>query len=106
MIELSGIPSEKKVNIISREERQEFVRLIRRLPVTLTGLRGYNEAVITKGGVKVREIDPATMESKLVKRLYFVGEVLDVDALTGGFNLQIAWSTAYAAGMAIGKEKK
>lgn len=106
MIELSGIPSEKKVNIISREERQEFVRLIRRLPVTLTGLRGYNEAVITKGGVKVREIDPATMESKLVKGLYFVGEVLDVDALTGGFNLQIAWSTAYAAGTAIGKEKK
>lgn len=106
MIELSGIPSEKKVNIISREERQEFVRLIRRLPVTLTGLRGYNEAVITKGGVKVREINPATMESKLVKGLYFVGEVLDVDALTGGFNLQIAWSTAYAAGTAIGKEKK
>ena len=106
MIELSGIPSEKKVNIISREERQEFVRLIRRLPVTLTGLRGYNEAVITKGGVKVREIDPATMESKLVKRLYFVGEVLDLDALNGGFNLQIASNKAYAAGMAIGKEKK
>ena len=75
--------------------------LIKNLPVTLTGLRGYNEAIITKGGVKVKEIDPATMESKLVKGLYFAGEVLDLDAVTGGFNLQIAWSTAYAAGMAV-----
>ena len=67
----------------------------------MTGLRGYNEAIITKGGVKVKEIDPSTMESKLVKGLYFAGEVLDLDAVTGGFNLQIAWSTAYAAGMAV-----
>lgn len=101
MIELSGIGEEKKVNVISREERQKFVPLIKNLPVTLTGLRGYNEAIITKGGVKVKEIDPATMESKLVKGLYFAGEVLDLDAVTGGFNLQIAWSTAYAAGMAV-----
>lgn len=101
MIELSGIGEEKKVNVISREERQKFVSLIKNLPVTLTGLRGYNEAIITKGGVKVKEIDPATMESKLVKGLYFAGEVLDLDAVTGGFNLQIAWSTAYAAGMAV-----
>lgn len=71
------------------------------MPVTLTGLRDYNEAIVTKGGVKVKEIDPSTMESKLIKGLYFVGEVLDLDALTGGFNLQIAWSTAYAAGISI-----
>ncbi len=101
MIELSGIGEEKKVNVISSEERQKFMSLIKNLPVTLTGLRGYNEAIITKGGVKVKEIDPSTMESKLVKGLYFAGEVLDLDAVTGGFNLQIAWSTAYAAGMAV-----
>lgn len=101
MIELSGIEEEKKVNVISREERQKFVYLIKNLPITLTGLRDYNEAIITKGGVKVKEIDPSTMESKLVKGLYFSGEVLDLDAVTGGFNLQIAWSTAYAAGMAV-----
>ena len=66
--------------------------------MTLTGLRDYNEAIITKGGVRTKEVDPGTMESKLVKGVYFAGEVLDLDALTGGFNLQIAWSTAYAAG--------
>ena len=101
MIELSGMDEEKKVNIISREERQRFVSLIKNLPVTLIGLRGYNEAIITKGGVKVKEIDPGTMESKLVRGLYFAGEVLDLDAVTGGFNLQIAWSTGYAAGMSV-----
>lgn len=101
MIELSGIDPEKKVHEISREERQNFVRLIKQFPATLTGLRDYREAIITKGGVKVKEIDPATMESKLVSGLYFAGEVLDLDALTGGFNLQIAWSTGYAAGNAI-----
>ena len=97
MIELSGIPPEKKANEISREERQEFVRKIKDLELTATGLRDYNEAIITKGGVAVKEINPSTMESKLVKGLYFIGEVLDLDAVTGGFNLQIAWSTAYAA---------
>ena len=66
--------------------------------MTLTGLRDYNEAIITRGGVRTKEVDPGTMESKLVKGVYFAGEVLDLDALTGGFNLQIAWSTAYAAG--------
>lgn len=103
MIELSGIPAGKKVNVISRGERQRFVQLIRNLPATVVGLRDYNEAIITRGGVNVREVDPATMESKLVKGLYFAGEVLDLDALTGGFNLQIAWATAYAAGTAIGR---
>lgn len=101
MIELSSIDPEKKVNVISKEERQHFAYLIKHLPITLTGLRDYNEAIITKGGVKVKEINPSTMESKIVKGLYFVGEVLDLDALTGGFNLQIAWSTAYAAGISI-----
>ena len=67
----------------------------------MTNLRGFNEAIITRGGVKVKEIDPGTMESKLVNGVYFAGEVLDLDALTGGFNLQIAWSTAYAAAMGI-----
>lgn len=101
MIDLSEISPEKKVNEISREERQKFVSLIKHLPLTVTGLRDYNEAIITRGGVTVKEVNPSTMESKLVSRLYFAGEVLDLDAVTGGFNLQIAWSTAYAAGQAI-----
>lgn len=101
MLELGGIDSEKKVNSIEKEERKQFVHLIKHFRMTLTGLRDYPEAIITKGGVNVKEIDPGTMESKLVKGLYFAGEVLDLDALTGGFNLQIAWSTGYAAGNAI-----
>ena len=101
MIELSGIDPEKKVNVITKEERLGFVRLIKGLTCTLTDLRDYNEAIITKGGIKIKEVDPGTMESKLVKGLYFAGEVLDLDAVTGGFNLQIAWSTAYAAGTGI-----
>ena len=99
VIELSGIPEEKKVNEVTKEERLHFVRLIKDFRMTLTGLRGYNEAIITKGGVSVKEIDPGTMESKLVKGLYFAGEVLDLDAVTGGYNLQIAWSTGYLAGV-------
>lgn len=101
MLELSGIPEEKKVNEISREERREFGALIKNFEMTLTGLRSYKEAIITKGGISVKEIDPGTMESRKVQGLYFVGEVLDLDALTGGFNLQIAWSTAAAAGNAV-----
>lgn len=101
MLELGGIDPEKKVNSIEKEERKQFVHLIKHFCMTLTGLRDYPEAIITKGGVNVKEIDPGTMESKLVKGLYFAGEVLDLDALTGGFNLQIAWSTGYAAGNAI-----
>ena len=97
MIRLSGISPEKRVNEITREERQRFLRNMKELELTIEGLRGYNEAVITKGGVSVKEIDPATMESKKVPGLCFIGEVLDLDALTGGFNLQIAWSTAVAA---------
>ena len=101
MIALSGIHEDKKVNEISREERERFVRLIKNVSMTITASRGYNEAVITRGGVSVKEINPSTMESKKVKGLYFIGEVLDLDALTGGFNLQIAWSTAYAAAMGL-----
>ena len=101
MIELSGISPEKKVNEISKEERRRFVELIKGFQMTVTGLRGFQEAIITKGGVSVKDVDPGTMESRHVKKLYFAGEVLDLDALTGGFNLQIAWSTGYAAGNSI-----
>lgn len=102
IVELSGIPEEKKVNEITREERKKFTDLIKDFSMTLTGLRSYNEAIITKGGVSVKEIDPGTMESKLVKGLFFAGEVLDLDAVTGGFNLQIAWSTGFLAGTYAG----
>lgn len=97
IVRLSDIDGNKKVNEITKQERQKLVSLIKGLELTITGLRGFNEAIITQGGINVREINPTTMESKLVKNLFFAGEVLDVDALTGGFNLQIAWSTGYAA---------
>lgn len=100
MTELSGIHPDKKVNEITKKERKAFAGLIKELPLTVTGTRGYEEAVITRGGVAVREVNPSTMESKKVRGLYFAGEVLDVDALTGGFNLQIAWSTGHLAGAA------
>lgn len=101
MVERSQIPPEKRVNEISREERRKLIYEIKNFELTITGLRDYNEAIITKGGVHVKEIHPSTMESRLVSGLYFAGEVLDLDAVTGGFNLQIAWSTAYAAGSSI-----
>ena len=101
MLDLSEINPEKKVNEISKEERLSFVHLIKNLTMTISGLRDFNEAIITQGGVKTKEINPSTMESKIVPGIYYVGEVLDLDALTGGFNLQIAWSTAYAAGSNI-----
>ena len=105
IIELSGIEEEKKVHEITKEERLSLLRLIKDFHMTLTGLRGYNEAIITKGGISVKEIDPGTMESKLIKNLYFAGEVLDLDAVTGGYNLQIAWSTGYLAGISAGQDK-
>lgn len=101
MMKRSGIDPEKKVNLISREERQQLVNATKDFTFTITGLRDFNEAIITRGGVKVKEINPQNMESKLVSGVYFAGEVLDLDALTGGFNLQIAWSTGYAAGSNI-----
>ena len=99
MVRLSGIDPEKKVNEITREERREFVHLLKELPLTVTGTRGYEEAIITRGGVSVKEINPSSMETRAVRGLFFAGEVLDVDALTGGFNLQIAWSTGHLAGV-------
>ena len=101
IISLSGIDPEKKVNMITREERAKLVEVIKNMELTIAGIRGYNEAIISKGGVKVREINPGTMESKLIQNVYFIGEVLDLDAMTGGFNLQIAWSTAYLAGNSV-----
>lgn len=98
MIRLAGIPPEKPVNEITREERRNFVSLIKALPLTVIGVQGYEEAIVTKGGVSVRDVNPSTMESKKVQGLYFAGEMLDVDALTGGYNLQIAWSTGHLAG--------
>lgn len=100
----SGIDPEKKVNEITRQERQQIVSHMKDFRLTITGLRDYKEAIITQGGVSVREINPSTMESKKVKGLYFAGEVLDLDAVTGGFNLQIAWSTGYLAGISVPQE--
>lgn len=101
VIRRSGIDEYKKVHEISREERMRLIGTIKNLEFTLTGLRGFNEAIITQGGVSVRDVDPSTMESKKVSGLYFAGEVLDLDAVTGGFNLQIAWSTGHLAGMSV-----
>ena len=101
MLELGGIPADKKIHDISREERQHFIDLIKAFPFTITGMGEFKEAIITKGGVSVKEINPGTMESKKISGLYFAGEALDLDAVTGGYNLQIAWSTAYLAAQAI-----
>lgn len=99
VIKLSGIDAEKQVNSITKDERKNIVKLLKEFKITITGTRPIEEAIITAGGVNVKEIDPSTMESKIVKGLYIVGELLDVDALTGGFNLQIAFSTGYCAGL-------
>ena len=98
IIKLSGIKSDKKVNQIEREERLGLCKLIKALPLHITGFRPIEEAIITSGGISVKEIDPKTMQSKLVSGLFFAGEIIDVDAYTGGFNLQIAFSTGFAAG--------
>ena len=99
IVELSGIDEQKQVNNITKEERHKLVSLLKGVTFKIDSLRGFNEAIITKGGVSVKEINPGTMESKKVKGLFFAGEVLDLDAVTGGYNLQIAWSTGYLAGM-------
>ena len=98
MIKLSGIDPEKSVNNVTRQERLSFVSLIKSVPMTVTGTRDFAEAIITRGGVSVKEIDPSTMESKIIKGLFFAGEVIDIDTETGGFNLQAAWSTGHLAG--------
>ncbi len=104
ILKRAGIDPDTPVHDVTAAARRSLVQATKRFDLTLTCLRGFNEAVITRGGVNVRQVDPGTMESKLVKGLYFAGEVLDVDAFTGGFNLQIAWSTGRAAGDAGGTE--
>lgn len=99
VVVLSGINPYKKVHSITKEERLRLIHVIKSMNLTFSGLRGFDEAIITKGGVSVKNINPSTMESKVVKGLYFAGEMIDVDAITGGFNLQIAWSTGYLAGI-------
>ena len=100
-VKLSGISPGQKVNGITKEQRHKFGELIKAFPVRISGFRPIDEAIVTSGGVSVKEIDPGTMESKLCERLFFAGEVIDVDAYTGGFNLQIAFSTAYTAAMCM-----
>jgi predicted Rossmann fold flavoprotein len=102
VVKLSGIAPSQKVNQITREQRAKLVSVLKDLTLTVTGFRPIDEAIITKGGIVLGEVNPKTMESKLVEGLYFAGEVLDVDAFTGGFNLQIAFSTGYAAGESAG----
>ena len=104
IIRRSGIDPDKQVNEITRQERRRLVEATKGLTFTLTGLRPFKEAIITQGGISVKETDPSTMESKRVKGLYFAGELLDLDAVTGGFNLQIAWSTGWQAGKAAAKD--
>lgn len=101
MIELSGIDAGKPIHSVTKNERIKLVKLLKNMELHVERLRGFNEAIITKGGISVKEINPSTMESNLVKDLYFIGEVLDLDALTGGYNLQIAWSTAYLAASSV-----
>lgn len=97
ILDLSAIDPYKQVNLVSREERNRLGYLLKHLEIHIRGLRGFNEAIVTGGGISVRDVNPSTMESRHVKGLYFAGEVLDVDAVTGGFNLQIAWSTGWLA---------
>ena len=101
LLQLSGIPEDKPVHDITREERHRLAALLKAFPITVSGFRPIAEAIVTAGGVSTKEINPRTMESKLISGLYFAGEVLDLDAYTGGFNLQIAWSTGYTAGISI-----
>ena len=99
IIEKSNINPDKKVNEVTKEERKNLVKLLKNLEFTIKNTRPVEEGIITAGGINIKEINPSTMESKLVKDLYFAGEVIDVDAYTGGFNLQIAYSTGYTAGL-------
>lgn len=101
LIEMASINPYKKVNEVTKEEREHLVKLIKKIPLHILSTRSYNEAIITRGGVSVKDINPKNMESKLSPNIYFVGEVLDLDAKTGGYNLQIAWSTGYLAGSSI-----
>ena len=106
MVERSGIPGETKVHSVTRQQRRKLLELLKCFPIVVTGTRPVEEAIVTSGGIKVSEIDPKTMQSKLVRGLFFAGEVIDVDAYTGGFNLQIAWATGHAAGQAAAQYRK
>ena len=99
ILNLSGIDINKKVNSITKEERQKLVELLKNFEINIDGFRPVEEAIVTAGGISIKEINPKTMESKIIKGLYFAGEIIDVDAYTGGFNLQIAYSTGYTAGL-------
>jgi predicted Rossmann fold flavoprotein len=99
IIEIIGINPEKRINEITKEERKKLVKILKNFELNINGFRKIEEAIITKGGINVKEINPRTMESKIIKGLYFAGEIIDLDAFTGGFNLQIAWSTGYVAGL-------
>ncbi|MCD8333543.1 MAG: NAD(P)/FAD-dependent oxidoreductase [Clostridiales bacterium] len=101
VIPLSGIDPEKKVNAVTKQERRCLLTVLKHFPGTITGTGGWNEAIITRGGIRVSEVNPSTMESRIVQGLYLCGEMLDLDALTGGFNLQIAWSTGHLAGASV-----
>lgn len=105
LVRLSGIPEDTKVNAITREQRMQLLKLFKAFPVSVSGTRPVDEAIVTAGGVSTKEINPRTMESKLVPGLYFAGEVLDLDGYTGGFNLQIAWSTGFVAGNSVLKDE-
>ena len=103
-VERSGIPPHQKVHDLTREQRRKLVQGLKHFSVEIAGPCPVTDAIVTAGGVKTKEIDPKTMESKIVKGLYFAGELIDVDAYTGGFNLQIAWATGRAAGMAAAEQ--
>ena len=105
LVRLSGIPEDTKVNSITREQRMKLLHLLKAFPVSISGTRPIDEAIVTAGGVSTKEVNPRTMESKLVKGLYFAGELLDLDGYTGGFNLQIAWSTGFVAGNSVLKDE-
>ena len=105
-LQLVDIPAEKKINIISKKERGKIINLLKDLRLTVTGTNGFDQAMVTRGGVDLKEVEPKTLRSKIVPNLYLSGEVLDLDGPTGGYNLQIAWSTGYAAGTACGKIKE
>ena len=104
VLERAGIPAEEPVNSVTKAQRRALLETVKAFRVEVSGPRPVEEAIVTAGGVKLKEVDPATMESKLVKGLCFAGELLDLDAYTGGFNLQIAWATGRAAGEAAGAE--
>ena len=104
MVSLSGIDPNKQSNSITKKERETLCNLFKAFPVSLSSFRPISEAIVTRGGISVSEVNPKTMQSKLVENLYFAGEVLDLDAYTGGFNLQIAFCTGAAAGRSVGGE--